>query len=101
MRPPEKKPNTDEFETLLDDEDRELLEKPDVPDDVKAEVTERLERRHEDALRRRALSVRGVRIREAVFFVAAARAVVDGLDVDLRYVRAVSLIDRFNELVRD
>ncbi len=50
MRPPEKNPNTDEFERLLDDEDRELLEKPDVPDDVKAEVTERLERRHEDEL---------------------------------------------------
>ncbi len=48
MRPPENDPNTDEFETLLDDEDRELLEKPDVPDDVKAEVTERLERRHDD-----------------------------------------------------
>ncbi len=50
MRPPENDSKTDEFETLLDDEDRELLEKPDVPDDVKAEVTERLERRHEKEL---------------------------------------------------
>jgi hypothetical protein len=50
MRPPENDSTTDEFETLLDDEDRELLERPDVPDDVKAEVTERLERRHDEEL---------------------------------------------------
>jgi hypothetical protein len=48
MRPPENSANNDEFETLLDDADRELLERPDVPDDVKAEVTERLERRHDE-----------------------------------------------------
>lgn len=49
MRPPENQRGSDEFGKLLDDEDRELLEKPDVPDDVKGDVTERLERRHDDA----------------------------------------------------
>ncbi len=48
MTTPENDHDTEEFETLLDDEDRELLERPDVPDDVKAEVTERLERRHDE-----------------------------------------------------
>jgi hypothetical protein len=45
MRPPE-----NERESLLDDEDRALLDNPNVPDDVKSEVSERLERWHDEEL---------------------------------------------------
>jgi hypothetical protein len=44
MRPPDNEPDSQELEALLDDEDRQLLDNPTVPDDVKAEVTERLDR---------------------------------------------------------
>ncbi|HTA56070.1 MAG TPA: hypothetical protein VK755_15095 [Candidatus Acidoferrales bacterium] len=44
MRPPLNEPDDQELEELVDDEDRDLLGKPDVPDDVKAEITERLDR---------------------------------------------------------
>jgi hypothetical protein len=44
MRPPHDEPDSEELEELLDGEDRGLLERPDVPDDVKSEVNERLER---------------------------------------------------------
>ena len=44
MRPPHDEPDSEELESLLDDEDRGLLDNPSVPDDVKAEVTERLDR---------------------------------------------------------
>jgi hypothetical protein len=50
MRPPENEPDSQELETLLDDEDRALLENPNVPDDVKSEVAERLERLHDEDL---------------------------------------------------
>jgi hypothetical protein len=50
MRPPENEPDSEELENLLDDEDRRLLEKPDVPDEVKSEVSERLERWHDEEL---------------------------------------------------
>jgi len=44
MRPPLNEPDDQELEELVDDEDRDLLGKPDVPGDVKAEITERLDR---------------------------------------------------------
>jgi hypothetical protein len=44
MRPPLNEPDDQELEELVDDEDRDLLGKPDVPDEVKAEITERLDR---------------------------------------------------------
>jgi hypothetical protein len=44
MRPPLNEPDDQELEELVDDEDRDLLGKPDVPDDVKAEITDRLAR---------------------------------------------------------
>lgn len=44
MRPPVNEPDDQELEELVDNEDRDLLGKPDVPDDVKAEITERLDR---------------------------------------------------------
>jgi hypothetical protein len=50
MRPPDNEPDSEEIETLLDDEDRGVLERPDVPDDVKSEISERLERFHEEDL---------------------------------------------------
>lgn len=50
MRPTENEPPQAELETLLDDEERLLLEDPQVPDDVKAEVAERLERFREGDL---------------------------------------------------
>jgi hypothetical protein len=50
MRPPDNEPDSEEIETLLDDEDRRVLDRPDVPDDVKSEITERLERWREEEL---------------------------------------------------
>lgn len=50
MRPPENDPDSDEIETVLEDEERGLLDKPEVPDDVKSEVNERFERYHEEEL---------------------------------------------------
>jgi len=50
MRPPENEPDAKEIETLLDDEERGLLDRPDVPDDVKSEVTERLDRFQDEDL---------------------------------------------------
>jgi hypothetical protein len=44
MRPPLNEPDDEQLEELVDNEDRDLLGKPDVPDDVKAEITERLDR---------------------------------------------------------
>lgn len=47
MRPPENEPDSNERKKILDEEERELLDSPEVPDDVKSELTERLERRRE------------------------------------------------------
>jgi hypothetical protein len=47
MRPPENEPDSEQIESLLDEEEQKLLDRPDVPDDVKSELTERIERRHE------------------------------------------------------
>lgn len=44
MRPPVNEPDDQELEELVDNEDRDLLGKSDVPDNVKAEITERLDR---------------------------------------------------------
>jgi hypothetical protein len=49
MRPPVNEPDDQELEELVDNEDRDLLGKPDVPDDVKAEITERLDRFRDEA----------------------------------------------------
>lgn len=49
MRTPRPEPDSQELEELVDNEDRQLLGKPSVPDDIKAEITERLDRfRDED-----------------------------------------------------
>ncbi|MBV8531043.1 MAG: hypothetical protein JO104_06970 [Candidatus Eremiobacteraeota bacterium] len=50
MRPPINEPDDQELEALVDDEDRGLLDKPSVPDDVKAEITERLDRFRDEEL---------------------------------------------------
>jgi hypothetical protein len=50
MRPTDMEPVQEELEALLDDEDRELLAEIDVPDDVKVEIDERLERFREEKL---------------------------------------------------
>ena len=44
MRPTDMEPEQSELENFLDDEERTLLDDPSVPDDVKAEIRERLER---------------------------------------------------------
>lgn len=44
---PGNEPTTDELEALLVDEERSVAEKPDVPDDVRTELLEDIERRHE------------------------------------------------------
>ena len=41
-------PAQEELEALLDDEEQELLEETEIPDDVKVEIDERLERFRED-----------------------------------------------------
>lgn len=48
MRSPETEP--EETRNVLDEEERKLLDEPDVPDDVKSEVAERLERRHDEEI---------------------------------------------------
>jgi hypothetical protein len=50
MRPPDNEPSPEDLEKLRDEERRELLEKPDVPDEVKSEVTERLARLDDEEL---------------------------------------------------
>jgi|GEM_PF-1823243 len=50
MTTPDNEPNAEELEKLRDDEDRRLLDRPDVPDDVKAEVNDRLERFEDEEL---------------------------------------------------
>jgi len=48
MRSPQSEP--EETRNVLDEEERKLLDEPDVPDDVKSEVSERLERWHDEEL---------------------------------------------------
>jgi hypothetical protein len=50
MRPPDNEPRPEELETLFEGEERSLLDNPAVPDEVKAEVTDRLERRGDEIL---------------------------------------------------
>lgn len=52
MHTPKHEPLTQEFEILLTDEERDLLARADVPDDVRAEIFEHLESRR-DAQRER------------------------------------------------
>jgi hypothetical protein len=44
MRPRDQEPVQNEFEKVIEDEERDIIKKPDVPDDVKSEIYERLER---------------------------------------------------------
>ena len=50
MQPPENEPTQEEIDALVTGENRQVLEIPSVPDDVKAEIQEQLERREEDDL---------------------------------------------------
>ena len=50
MRPTDEEPAQEELETLLDDEDRTLLDEAEVPDEVKTEIATRLEVFREDDL---------------------------------------------------
>lgn len=50
MRPPDNDPGSNELDDLRDEEDRRLLDNPSVPDDVKSEVAEQLERHHDETV---------------------------------------------------
>lgn len=50
MRPTDIEPAQEELEALLDHEEQELLDAIDVPDEVKVEIDERLERFRESDL---------------------------------------------------
>lgn len=50
MRPTDIEPEQGELEAYLDDEERGLLDDPEVPEDVKTEIRERLERFREEDL---------------------------------------------------
>lgn len=52
MRPTDEEPDQPEIEKLLTGEERRLIEKPEVPEDVKAEILERLEGFDESDLER-------------------------------------------------
>jgi hypothetical protein len=52
MRPPDNEPVQEEFERLVTDEERRALEDPSVPEDVKTEIMERLNRFREADLER-------------------------------------------------
>lgn len=52
MRPRDQEPVEGEIEKVLSDEERSVVRKRDVPDDVKSEVQERLERFEETDLER-------------------------------------------------
>ena len=52
MRPKDEEPDQPEIEKLLTGEERRLIEKPEVPEDVKAEILERLEGFDESDLER-------------------------------------------------
>lgn len=44
MRPPDEEPVQQQIEALVTDEERRALDNPNVPEDVKNEIRERLER---------------------------------------------------------
>lgn len=44
MRPPENEPVQTDIEMVVTDEERQALDDPNVPEEVKAEIVERLER---------------------------------------------------------
>lgn len=50
MRPTDMEPEQRELEALLEGEEQRLLDDPDVPEDVKAEVRERLRRFRDEEL---------------------------------------------------
>ncbi len=50
MQPPENEPTQEEIDALLTGEERQVLDIPGVPDEVKAEIQDALERREEDDL---------------------------------------------------
>jgi hypothetical protein len=50
VRPTDMEPGQQELETLLDVEEQEALEEMEVPDEVKVEIDERLERFREEDL---------------------------------------------------
>jgi hypothetical protein len=55
MRPTGNEPPDEDLDALLSDEDRRTLERPDVPEEVKREIFERLERRRTAELEDRVL----------------------------------------------
>jgi hypothetical protein len=52
MRPTDEEPDQPEIEKLVTGEERRLIQKPEVPDDVKAEILERLDVFEESDLER-------------------------------------------------
>ncbi|HLI97374.1 MAG TPA: hypothetical protein VKT72_14995 [Candidatus Baltobacteraceae bacterium] len=50
MRTPEDEPSQKDIESFLTDEERRALEDPTVPEDVKSEIAERLERFREQEI---------------------------------------------------
>lgn len=52
MRPLDDEPRQEEIEELVTSEERAVVAKPDVPEDVKSELLERLERFDEEDLER-------------------------------------------------
>lgn len=52
MRTPENEPEQKDLESFLTDEERRALEDPAVPEDVKSEIAERLERFREQDMER-------------------------------------------------
>jgi hypothetical protein len=50
MRPTDLEPTAAELEVLLEDEELRVAEELEVPDDVKEEILQNIERRHEAAI---------------------------------------------------
>lgn len=50
MRPTDQEPTEEELDDLLTDEERRLLARDDLPDDIRAEIRDRLERRRIEEL---------------------------------------------------
>lgn len=48
IRPTDLEPTPTELEVLLEDEELQVTHDPEVPDDVKEEIAENIERRHEN-----------------------------------------------------
>lgn len=47
IRPTDLEPTAEELEVLLEEEELRVTHEPDAPDDVKEEILENIERRHE------------------------------------------------------